>query len=137
MARCYLDTNIIIRYLTQDNAQLSAKARRILTPIKEGSLSATTCESIISECVYVLASQHLYRLPRPRIKALLSVILSFKGLKLPHKRTYRRALELYAASTLDFPDALAVAHMERQKITDIYSFDKDFDGIAGIHRREQ
>jgi len=130
----FLDTNIIIRYITQDDALLAKKARSILKQIKEGAVLATTCESIISECVYVLASKHLYHLPRPQITALLKVIIAFKGLKLPSKRVYKKALELYAASQLDFPDALAIAHMMRQNITEIYSFDQDFDQMTGIKR---
>jgi len=94
----------------------------------------STCESVFSECVYILSSKRLYHLPRADVAAILKVVLSFHGLKILHKKTYLRALNLYAASTMDFPDTLAVAHMERQKIKDIYSFDTDFDGVTGIRR---
>ncbi|GEM_PF-480496 len=41
-----------------------------------------------------------------------------------------------AHSFLGFVDALNVAHMERAKITAIYSFDRDFDRIPGVDRIE-
>jgi predicted nucleic acid-binding protein len=135
MALAFLDANIIIRYVTQDDPVLAKKARAMLKCVKEGSLLVTTCESILTECVYILSSKRLYHLPRTHIAAILKVILSFRGLKMPHKMTYQRALNLYASSTIDFPDTLAVAHMERMKIKDIYSFDKDFDKFAGIRGR--
>lgn len=134
MALRFLDANIIIRHVTRGNEKLSRKAYRILEQIENGSACATTCESVIAECVYVLSSRSLYRFTREQVKTALMVILSFRGLKLPYKRVYQQALELYAASRIDFTDALAVAHMERQKITDIYSFDTDFDHFSGIKR---
>lgn len=132
---CFLDTNIIIRHVTGDSQELSQKARRILKRVESGKIRATTSESVIAECVFVLSSRSLYNLPRPHIRTILTVILSFKGLKLPYKRMYKRALDLYVAHSFDFADALFIAHMERQHITDIYSFDRDFDRVEGVKRR--
>ena len=131
----FLDANIIIRHVTQDNQKLSEQAYQILKRIEAGTLTVTTCESILTECVFVLSSKHLYHVTRVKVKAALDLILSLKGLKIQHKQTYRRALEIYAATKLDFPDALALAHMERERITEILSFDEDFDAITGIKRR--
>ncbi len=137
MALGFLDTNIIIRHVTKDNEQLSQKAARILHKIEAGTLIVTTCEAVLAECVNVLSSKRLYHFSREQIKTALDVVLALKGLRLSHKKTYMRALAIYASSSLDFADALAVAHMQRQKITTIYSFDTDFDRQAGITRRDQ
>jgi predicted nucleic acid-binding protein len=67
---------------------------------------------------------------------LLYPLLSLPGLKLTHRKMYLRALDLYAAYPIDFEDALVVAQMERQKITELYSYDRDFDRVAGITRLE-
>lgn len=85
----------------------------------------------------MLSSRALYNVPRADIQRLLSPLLRLRGLTLAHKRTYLRALELYVQYPfLDFVDALNVAHMERQGISAILSFDHDFDRIPGITRRE-
>lgn len=48
-----------------------------------------------------------------------------------------RALVLYQAyPRFDFEDARAVAMMERQGVTEIVSYDTDFDGLPGIIRLE-
>lgn len=133
----FLDANIIIRYVTKDNQQLSQKAYQILQQIEAGTVTVTTCESIITECVQVLSSKRLYHFTREQVKTVLGILLSLKHLKLTHKNMYKRALEIYAASALDFPDALAIAHMERQRISDIYSFDTDFDRVASVKRRDR
>jgi len=99
-------------------------------------MMVTTSEAVIVEVVYVLSSRALYNLPRTDIRFHLTNIISLRGLKLPHKRTYLRALALYAGTNMDFVDALNVAHMERQRIATIVSFDRDFDSVPGIHRRE-
>lgn len=133
----FLDTNIFVRYITRDDPAQAERANQILDRLADGSLAATTSETIIGEVVFVLSSKVLYNLPRTRIREYLSVILSMKGLQLPYKRTYIRALELYATiPRLDFADALSVAQMERQKLDTIISFDADFDNLPTITREE-
>jgi len=133
----FLDTNLIIRYLTQDDPDQSQRAKQILDQVAAGTLQVTTSETIIGEIVFVLSSKALYNLPRDEIRRHLTNILSMKGLRLPYKRMYLRALDLYTTNPkLDFADALSVAHMERQKLSTILSFDEDFDGIPGITREE-
>ena len=64
-------------------------------------------------------------------------LLSVGGLKLAHKGNYTRALDIYAAHPfLDFEDALSVAHMERQGLTVLTSYDRDFDRVGGVTRKE-
>jgi len=133
----FLDTNVIVRYITRDDPDQAERANQILDRLADGRLEATTSETIIGEVVFVLSSKALYNLPRAEIREYLSVILSMKGLQLPYKRTYVRALELYATiPRLDFADALSVAQMERQKLDTIISFDTDFDKLPTITRQE-
>ena len=95
-----------------------------------------TSEAIIAEVVYVLSSKQLYSLPRTEIRDLLYPLLLLPGLKLPYRKSYLRALDLYADQAIDFEDALAVAHMERLKIAEVLSYDRGFDRLAGIRRVE-
>jgi predicted nucleic acid-binding protein len=99
-------------------------------------ITLTTSESVISEVVYVLSSKRLYDLPREEIRRLLYPLLSLPGLKLVHRKMYLRALDLYAAYSLDFEDALTVAQMERQQLSELYSYDRHFDQIPWITRLE-
>ena len=132
----FLDTNIIIRYLTQDNPQQAEKAYRIFQQLEAGTATATTCEGVIIEAVHILSSKALYTLPRQDIRTHLTTVITFRGLKLPNKRTCLRALDLYATTNLDFVDALIVAHMERAKINNLLSFDRVFDRLPNITRLE-
>jgi predicted nucleic acid-binding protein len=55
-----------------------------------------------------------------------------QGLKLPQRRSYLRALDLYQTHGIDFEDALTAAHMERLGLTELFSYDRDFDSLKGI-----
>jgi predicted nucleic acid-binding protein len=133
----FLDTNVIIRYLTQDHPQQAQQAYQYLQLLGTESVTARTSEGVLVEVVQVLSSKVLYDLPRADIQRLLSPIIRLPGLKLPYKRTYLGALNLYVQYPfLDFVDALNVAHMQRLKIPIITSFDRDFDRVPGITRQE-
>ena len=77
-----------------------------------------------------------YNLPRDQIRARLYPLLTLRGLRLPQRQTVLRALDLYVAYEIDFEDALIVAHMERQAIRELYSYDRDFDQVPGVNRQE-
>ena len=132
----FLDTNVILRYLTRDDEVKAEACYRLFQRVKRGQEELFVCEAIVSEVVYVLSSLRApYRLSHEEIRARIIPILTLRGLKLPQKNVYLRALDLYATSPyLDFEDALAVSHMEQRGITEIVSYDKDFDRIEGIRR---
>lgn len=132
----FVDTNIFLRYLTQDHPAAAQKCFELFQRVKRKEIQLTTSESVLAEVVYVLASPRLYNQPRKNIKTLLLPIVSLSGLKIPNRKVFLRALDIYAETNLDLEDALSVAFMERQELTTILSYDKHFDKIAGIHRTE-
>lgn len=134
----FLDTNVILRYLTRDDEAKAEACYRLFQKVGQGEEELFTCEAIVTEVVYVLSSQRApYRLSHEEIRARLVPILTLRGLRLPQKRVYLAALDSYASSPfLDFEDALAAAHMEREGIEEIVSYDKDFDLLPGLRRVE-
>ncbi len=134
----FLDTNIILRYLTRDDEAKAEACYQLFQRVKLGEEELFTCEAIVTEVAYVLSSRRApYRLSHEEVRARLLPILTLRGLRLAQKRLYLRALDLYASSSfLDFEDALAVAHMEHQGVSEIVSYDKDFDRITGLRRVE-
>ena len=132
----FLDTNVILRYLTRDDEAKAQACYELFQRVKRGDEELFTCEAIVTEVVYVLSSRRApYRLSHEEIRARLVPILTLRGLKFPHKRIYIRALDLYASSPfLDFEDALAASHMEQRGVTEIVSYDKDFDLVPGFQR---
>lgn len=131
----FIDANVFVRYLTGDDPIKAKQCLILFQRVKQNEVTITSSEAVIAEVVYVLSSK-IYGLPRTDIVARLRPLLILPSLKLPYRSVFLRALELYARHLVDFEDCLTAAHMERQKITDIYSYDKDFDAITGIKRIE-
>lgn len=136
MTKVFLDTNILIRYLTRDDPKKAKQAKSAIDKLEKNTLTAITTEAVIIEAVHILSSKKLYNLPREEVKRHLAALVRLKGLKIPNKLTYLRAFDLYASSTIDFVDVLLIAHMQRTKISTILSFDQDFDRIPGVKRLE-
>lgn len=132
----FLDANVILRYLTRDDPEKAERCLNLFRKADRGEVQLLTSEAIIAEVVYVLSSPNLYHLPPERIRSLLLPIINLKGLKLSPRWLYRRALDIYATHHIDFEDALAIAHMERQGISEIVSYDTLFDRIEAVERRE-
>jgi predicted nucleic acid-binding protein len=132
----FIDANVFIRHLTCDDPKKAQACLELFQKAQQKEITLTTTEAVIAEVIYVLSSKRLYNLPREEIRRLLYPLLSLPGLKLTNRKMYLRALDLYATYPIDFEDALIVAQMERQKISEVYSYDRDFDQVAGITRLE-
>lgn len=134
----FLDTNVIIRYLTGDDEAKAAACYELFQRVQRGEEELFTSEAVVAEVTFVLSSRRgPYRLNHEEVRGRLLPILSLRGLHLPQKTMCLNALDLYgSAPFLDFEDALAVAHMERRGLAEIVSYDRDFDRLPGIERVE-
>lgn len=132
----FVDTNIFVRYLTKDDPVKAAACLELFKQAERNEVVLYTSETVVAEVAYVLSSARLYGLTHSQIRERLVPLLTLAGLRMPDKTVCLRALELYAAHAVDFEDALAAAHMERQQISAIYSYDRDFEKIPGVQRVE-
>ncbi len=133
----FLDTNVIIRYLTGDDPEKERASGALLGRLDRGEEEVMSSESVIAEVVYVLTSRAHYGVqPREAAERLKPVVLA-RGLRLPDKRTVLHALDVYASYPfLDFEDALSVAHMATAGLGEIVSYDRGFDRVPGLIRVE-
>ena len=133
--RAFIDTDVLIRFLTGDDPTKQAEAARLLEAVASGELTVAAPDTVVADAVYVLASPRLYHLPRAQVQALLDPLIRLPGFRVQGRRAVLRALELYAASSrLDFGDALIVASMEQTGTPTLYSYDTDFDRVPGVTR---
>ena len=99
-----LDTNVIVRYLAQDDPRQSAAASRFiertLSPENPGLIVAIT----LCEVVWVLAE--CYGADRARIRAVMEGLLSSRQLAVDEADLVWKALRAWDASSADFSDAL-------------------------------
>jgi predicted nucleic acid-binding protein len=136
VTRAYLDTNVIIRLLTGDDPAKQMAARALFEAASSGTVELIVHEAVVAEAVYVLSSAQLYKVPRGRVAAMLTGLCLLPGVEVTNKPQVLSALALYAPTNLHFEDALIAAAMQDDKVQVIYSYDKHFDRVAGVSRRE-
>ena len=135
MTTCFIDTNLFIRYLTNDDPQKADRVDQLLEQAANGKIKLMTTEMVLAEVVWVLESY--YHLEKARIAEMLKAILSTPGLEVLNGRVVENALPYYSLQNIDFVDAYIVALMQKHKITGIYSFDKKhLDRITHVTRLE-
>lgn len=132
----FIDTDVIIRFLTGDDPKKQAAAATLFEQIEQGLLTIAAPDTVIADAVFVLSSPRLYHIARSDIRDMLRRLVSFPHFRVENHLCVLRALDLYAATKLDFGDTLIIASMEQQNSHLLYSFDRDFDRIQGITRRE-
>jgi predicted nucleic acid-binding protein len=131
----FLDTNVILRHTLQDHADHSPRAAALIQRIETGDQIVRTVDAVIFEAVLTL--ERTYKVPHPTISSGLLKLLSLPGVQMRGKTRYRRVFELYCTyPKLSFADCFCVAVMERWGLTDLISFDQDFDRIGTITRTE-
>ena len=130
----YIDTDVLIRFLTGDDPAKQAEADALLQQVANGQLTIAAPDTVIADAVYVLSSPRLYKLPRTQVQALLSPLVRLRHLRIQNRRQVLRALDLYGSTNLDFGDALIVASMEQAGSDTLYSYDTDFDRVPGVTR---
>ena len=134
MSTCFLDTKILLRFLTRDDPGKAQRARNLLLRIERGEEKVITSPLVIFETIYTL--QRYYKVPRQIIKEQILSIISLRSLHLPDKSLYRRAFDLYLTKNISFADAYNAVYVQTEEVSHIYSWDEDFDKIDGITRLE-
>jgi predicted nucleic acid-binding protein len=126
---------LILRHLLQDIPDQSARATALILRLEAREFTVRTADAVIFEVVFTL--ERTYKVPRPKIFDTVWDILALPSVMLPGKRRYRRIFELYVLyPRLSFADCSYVVVMERLGLSDIIRFDRGFDTIPVIRRRE-
>src|SRR3954470_15807717 len=129
-----LDTNILLRYLTGDDPAKARRSLALLTQVDDGQEKLVTTAMVIFEVVFTL--QRTYKQTPAQIQQHLLPILGLRDLQLANKPIFLQALDLYVQHRISFADAFNAAFMLHRGISEIYSFDTDFDSLPGIIRLE-
>lgn len=103
----WLDTNVILRYLLNDDAEHSASARTVIDRAERGELTLRIPTFIVCEAVFILEGKDY---TRHEIHAALSRFLAIPGINAESVPAVQLALLWYREKNVDFGDALLYAH---------------------------
>ena len=129
----FLDTNVVVRYLTGDPPHLADRAARII----EGSRDLLVTDVVIAESAYVLTS--VYRVPREIVVDHLVALLRREGIRpfaLDRDEVINALLLCRPSGRVSFADAMVWAAARTGRDHVVYSLDERFpsDGIEVRHK---
>ena len=123
-----LDTNVVVRYLMQDEPQQAGRAtafiERQLSAENPGFISLV----VLTEIAWVLRS--CYDIDRDKISRTFRAMLETRQLWVERTDLVVRALRRYAGNAADFSDALIVELARDQGCTETVSFDRKANGLG-------
>jgi len=137
--RAFVDTNLFLRYLTNDVPKQADAVEALLQRACDGELSLVTNSLVtnslvIAELVWTLES--FYQVAHAEIQAKVQAILNMPGLEVSDGDLILRAIVWYAEKNVDFIDAYNAAWITEQAIPIAYTFDrKHFARLPGMTAR--
>lgn len=130
-----LDTNVILRFIMQDQPAHSEAANRFFSRIEQGEIAVKTLDTVVFECVFTLEKR--YGVPRPVIADAMSEMLAHPGILLTGKEKYPEVFELWLTiRRLSFADAFHLVSTKYLGLDTIISFDRGLRGFEGVTRAE-
>ena len=140
-----IDTNVLLRYLLNDDIEQSPKAKKIITGIDKILLT----DIVIIETVWTLKGKK-YKLDKEQIIETIYKLFEEPNIVFEDGQTIWRALGDYTSAPAvkvgnklkdaDFPDELIVnkaryvAKQKSQTLKCVYTFDKAAQEIPGIEQ---
>lgn len=124
-----LDTNVILRYVVQDDAVQSPIATRLiegLGPASPGFISAVT----LMELVWLLQSS--YDASRQQIKGVVETLLRARGLVVERSDLFWLALSTFSAGNADFADCVIERFGKAAGCDYTLSFDRKACSTVGM-----
>ena len=129
--RVFADTNVFLRYLTNDVPAQADAVEDLLRRAGAGEVVLVTNGLVVAEIVWTLES--FYELPRIEIRDKVLAILNTAGLEVVQGDLVLQAISWYADTNMDFIDAYNAAWLISAGLEKIFTFDrKHFSRIEGI-----
>lgn len=125
----FLDTSIIVRYITGDPPKMAEAAARLL----DGGEPLILSEIALLETAHVLA--RVYQVPRPALVDALVALVQKSNLRLavlPKPRVVEALLLCRDSKRYSLPDVMLWAQARDMKVEPLYTFDGRFpsQGLA-------
>lgn len=115
-----LDTNVLVRYLTQDDEAQFAIANQVIHHFDTSVFIPIT---VILELEWVWRSR--YKFGKDKIIGTFNNLLSIESVTIANEESLEMALLLFAENSADFADCLHTALAQSTEQSPLLTFDKD------------
>jgi predicted nucleic-acid-binding protein len=127
--RRLVDTNLIVRYLTQDHEKHAKAAGRLFDACDRGDVVIVVLPAVLAECLFVLES--FYEHPRGDIASALGRLISSPFVEIDGAAIHLDALDRYRKTKVHFVDCLIAATAATENMP-VASFDQDFRKFTDV-----
>ena len=117
------DTNILLRYVLQDNLRQFKKVNAYFQKAKSGKIEIIFLSEVIVEAEYAL--KRIYKIPKADIIKALIQFISIPYLKFVSRLVLLESLLLYQQHNIDLIDLIVHVTAEKEH-AQVLSFDQDF-----------
>ena len=124
-----LDTNVLVRYIAQDDPKQSPMATRLVESLTMDARGYVSLVSVV-ELVWVLTD--CYALPKAELCEVLATLLRTKELVVANAETVWKALRLFKDGKADFADCLIERFANEAGCDYTASFDRDAARHCGM-----
>jgi predicted nucleic-acid-binding protein len=124
-----LDTNVVVRFLVQDDPQQTAQANAVFAGLTEAA-PAWLCREVLTELVWVL--ERAYRLPREDIAGAIDGLLAAREVVVESPSRVGLAVERYRYGRAGFSDHLISLAGHEAGCRAVLSFDRQAVATAGM-----
>jgi predicted nucleic-acid-binding protein len=124
-----LDTNVLVRYIVQDDARQLAAARRLISRCVAEGVTLFVAVTVVLELEWVLRSS--FEFGKDDVLLALSSLFSAADLSFESERALEVALQLFRKGSADFADCLHVALAAQAGEQPLWTFDKTAAKVDG------
>jgi predicted nucleic-acid-binding protein len=125
----FIDTNIFLRALTNDDAKKYADVIAFLEEVKRGRYKAYSSSIVLAEMVWTLLSY--YKLSKNNVVKSIESIVNLNGLTFNENQSSAEALDLYKTYNVKYIDCLIFSGLHKpEKDWVVVSYDTDFDKLG-------
>lgn len=117
-----LDTNVLVRYLAQDDPEQAARATQVIEEELSEANPGFIGLVVLIETVWVL--QRLYQATAEEIRDTVNDLLGSRRILVEHRDVVARALKIAEESSCGLADAVIAASAFAAGCTEILSFDR-------------
>jgi predicted nucleic-acid-binding protein len=125
-----LDTNVLIRYLTQDDAEQARSANAVVAESTVGTDRCYVGPVVLCELTWVLRES--YDRTKADLIKTLELILATRQFEIGNKDVIRAALEAYRTGRADFADYVIGESHRQDGCAETVTFDRRLRGAAGF-----
>ncbi|MEX2130724.1 MAG: type II toxin-antitoxin system VapC family toxin [Pseudohongiellaceae bacterium] len=124
-----LDTNVLVRYITQDDAVQAKKASTLIEALSPESPGYITV-IVLVELVWVL--QGAYQASREQLVEVVETLLRNRELIIEQSDTVWQALRMFSSGKADFADCMIASLASAAGCDYVATFDRNAAKMAGM-----